>query len=191
MKAKTLSIGGDRYDQFISKKRIKAKIKKIAREIYQRYHKQQDEKNLPILLFVLTGGIYFGVDLSRQLEKLGLRHAIDTIGATRYGDSEEGGEVKLVSEPHADLTKRNVIIVEDVIDQGLTMNFVYHYVREKTKRVRVCALCLKKKHEPLIFEPSYIGFIIGRRWIVGPGLDFKQKFRGLTAIFRQRKKKKE
>ena len=183
---KRLVVDGVTYKLFISKKRIQKKIKLIARQIYEK-HKDRHDQQIPLLLYVLTGGIFFGVDMSRELERLGFVHAVDTIGYKRYSDDEQGGEIKLISEPHADLTNRLVIIVEDVIDIGVTINAGYQYAIEKTKEVEVCVLGLKKSHEQLLFEPTYVGFTLGKRWIIGPGLDSKQRYRGLRAIYRKQK----
>jgi len=86
------------YRQLYSRQQILAKVDELAASIA---HDYQDIAAAPILMFVVTGGIYFGVDLSRALDKMNFRHSVDTIGVQRYRGDEKGGLAQLISAPHA------------------------------------------------------------------------------------------
>ena len=178
-------INNDVYYILFSKRMIAKRIKELAAMIKADY---AQAKQPPILMFVLTGGLYFGTDLSKALDKIGLLHHIDTVGLKRYTEDEQGGAVVILSEPHADLSGRDVIVVEDVIDHGVTMNFLDGYLKHRTanppQSISYCALGLKASHGPLKFEVKYLGFDnLGPEWIVGYGLDSNQSLRGLEDIW--------
>jgi len=180
---KTKKINGDTYEILFNEEMIAEKIKELAAIIKGDY---ATATKPPILLIVLTGGMVFGVDLIKELDRIGLVHHVDTVGLKRYGKDEHGGAVKILSEPHADLTGRDVIVVEDVIDHGITMNFLDDYLKNSNPPASItyCALGLKRNHAPLQFEVKYLGFNdLSPAWIVGYGLDSEQAFRGLQDIW--------
>jgi len=94
----------------------------------------------------------------------------------------------LLSRPHADLGDRDVIVVEDVVDNGATMNFLHDYLSYlpiKPRSVKYCFLGIKNNHGPLKFSTNYLGFDIEPAWIVGYGLDSGQSYRGLRDIYQK------
>lgn len=189
MKTDIININGDHYKIIISKQMIADTIEELAASIKMDYAKREQP---PILLIVLTGGLYFGIDLSKKLDRIGLRHHIDTVGLKRYGGDEKGGAVDLLSRPHADLGGRDVIVIEDVVDNGATMNFLDDFLsnlKNPPKSIQYCVLGLKTHHGPLRFDIKYLGFdSISPAWIVGYGLDANQSFRGLEDIYQKIKK---
>jgi len=185
-KTTDLVINGENFEVLFSREQILNKVEELAAKIAVDF---QDILEKPVLLFVVTGGIYFGVDLSRSLDRIGFLHAVDTIGIGRYGDKEEGGPLRVVNLPHSDLAGRDIIVAEDVVDYGTSMNYLKHYLDNlpvPPNSVRYCALILKKNHGPLNFEIDYLGFAMEPAWIVGNGMDARQACRGLEAIYRKK-----
>jgi len=179
----TLRINGHNYRILFSRQEILERVAELAALIKADYRPADTP---PILMIVLTGGLYLGVDLSQALARIGFQHHVDTVGLKRYLGDEIGGEVKFLSYPHADLGGRDLIIVEDVVDEGCTMNFLDTYLKNLASpplSISYCALCLKETHGPLDFLIKYLGYTIGEEWIVGYGLDSDQGYRGLTDIY--------
>lgn len=181
---KILRINGDRYQILFSKKMISKKISELAARIKSDYAGKDQE---PILIYVLTGAIFFGADMSKKLDKIKFRHHIDSIGLKRFSKDEVGGAVEIVSRPHANFRNRDVIVVEDVVDNGATMNFLNDLLingDNPPRSIEYCILGLKNSHGPLNFSIKYLGFDnLGPEWIVGYGLDSNQAYRGLEDIW--------
>jgi len=181
-----IKIDGDTYTILFTEEMIAERIKQLAAMIKADYATAEQP---PILLIVLTGGMMFGKDLATELDRIGLVNNIDTIGLKRYGDKLQGGAVEVLSEPHANLGGRDIIVVEDVVDHGATMNFLDNYLKEKNpltppKSIAYCVLGLKSSHGPLQFDIKYLGFNkLSKAWILGYGLDYKQAFRGFKNIW--------
>lgn len=171
-------INGEEYKILFSEAKIRSRIREMAQEIKNSTNFTEP----PILIFIITGGLYFGVDLSRELDRIGFIHHVDTISLKSYS-GEQGGEVRLVSEPHASIRGRDIIIVEDIIDRGDSMNFLEGYLTAlRPSSIRYCTLLLKRNHGPLHFTVDYCGFEIDSGWIGGYGMDLDQTSRGLLFI---------
>jgi len=179
---KNLIIGKNKYRILFSQKQIANKVNELAKKIATKY---QNEGNPPILIYVLNGAMVFGVHLSESLDALGLVHQIDTVGLGRYNLKEQGGDIKLFSQPRADLSNRDLIVIEDVIDEGCTMNFLNDYLKAcQPKSITFCALGLKAHHKLLNFSVRYIGFNqLGPEWLVGYGMDSEGCYRSLSDIY--------
>lgn len=181
---RTKIIGGDLYRLFRSRQTIHKRIGQLARKIGEDY---KDRFQPPILLWVLTGGAYLGVGVSKYLDYLGVDNAVDTIGLRRYSQDEETiSQVEIVSRPHADFAGRDVIVVEDMVDEGPTMNFLHSYLQGlpvPPRSVEYCILGLRRQHGPLDFTIKYLGFEVEPGWLVGYGLDSNQRLRGLPDIW--------
>ena len=182
-KRKQVKLRGVIFEELFSRKEINQKVGDFAQKIMFNY---QHSINHPVLLIVLNGGVYFGVDLSRALDKIGCRHAIDTISLKSYESDENGGAVKIVNYPRLNLEGRDVIVVEDVIDRGDTLNFLNKYLlglKEAPHSIQYCTLLMKRNHAPLEFNLEYLPWTIGSEWIVGYGMDSGQVARGLSSIY--------
>ncbi len=163
---KKLIINEEKFEVLFNKKAVQKQVAHIAEQIAD---DKRNNSQPPILLMVLTGGLYFGVDLSRELDKRGFVHHVDTVSLKSYS-GEQGGEVRLASEPHASLKGRDIIVVEDIIDRGDSMNFLNGYlVALKPASIRFGAFLVKQNHGPLRFTIDYFGFMIGEGWLGGYG----------------------
>ena len=162
----------------ISKSEIKNKVEEISKLLTIEYK----NKN-PIIICVLNGAFIFFADLVRNLE---FDFEIDFIKISSYGRKmESSGTVRMIKDISADLTGRDVIIVEDIIDTGLTINYLRKRMIDAGVRSIAFATCLLKERKTykFNFKINYIGFNIPDRFVVGYGLDLNQRFRGLDCIY--------
>ncbi len=182
---KIIKIGAYSFKEILSPELLESEIQKIAKRISQDY---VSSENL-VLLFVTNGGMYFGTALSMALQDLGVSHYVDTVRIKRYvGDGEATTEVKISSKPSLKLSGKDVIVVEDLIDEGLTMNYLDNYLKTTEgmipKSVEYCVLVEKKEHVKLSFDIKYsILDKAGPQWLVGFGMDSNFGYRGLRGIY--------
>ena len=160
----------------ISQKEIETKVIELAKKI------EMDYKNQEVLIVgVLKGGFVFVSDLVRNIN---LDLSLDFIAVSSYGMStESSGVVKINKDIEMDLTGKNVIIVEDIIDTGLTLKYIKEYLSGKNaKSVRICTLLDKPSRRKCNVDVDYVGFEIEDLFIVGYGIDCKEKYRNLPYI---------
>ncbi len=168
---------GYKLTTLISNDEIQRRIKVIADAISEQF---KDE--IPILIGVLNGSFIFISDLMR---KLNIDCEMDFIKMSSYAGKESVGTVTLLKDISADITGRHVIIVEDIIDSGLTIKFLRDRLEgANPKSVTIVTLLLKTDIAKLDFEVDYVGFEIPPEFVVGYGLDYNQKLRHLPEIYR-------
>jgi hypoxanthine phosphoribosyltransferase len=177
-------VDGSKYEVLIAEEEIEKKVNELSEKIIMRFSRLTKP---PILMSVLTGGMYFGVDLSTRLQERGFAHQIDTVSLRTSDGDNMLGDVKMLSEPHADLHEQHIIVVEDIIDRGESMNFLDSYLRSKRPAsITYCVFLVKETHGELNFEIHLRGFDIPDYWVVGYGMDTNQLGRGLRQILRKR-----
>jgi hypoxanthine phosphoribosyltransferase len=149
----------------------------MAKEISQSY-----QNEIPILIGVLNGGFIFLADLIRNLE---IDCEIDFIRISSYGDGRStSGHVKVLKPLSADIKGRHVIVVEDIIDSGLSLNFLLKLLSAfEPLSLRTAALLVKKSRLKIDININYMGFDIEDKYVVGMGLDDKQLKRNLRSIY--------
>lgn len=136
----------------------------------------------PVLLTVMTGGIVPAVWLSTRLQ---FPHQIDYVHATRYVGETKGGRLEWRARPRIDLAGRSVLIVDDILDEGITLAAVAEYCREDgAADVRVAVL-VRKLHERNLadMKPDYLGLDVPDRYVFGCGMDYQEYYRNLPAIY--------
>ncbi len=160
----------------ISEGMIQNRIRELGEQISEDY-KEKD----PIIISILKGGVYFLADLTRAI-KIPLE--IDFIVVSSYGDSQEtSGIVRLVKDLKEDIRQRHVIIVEDIIDTGLTIDYLLNLLRaRKPASIEVCSLLSKPSRRKIDVAVKYMGFEIPDKFAVGYGLDYKQYYRNLPFV---------
>ncbi len=181
-KENIIKIGGFDYTILLSPSELQLKIKKIAKKISIDYC----DSLPPVLLVVTNGGMYFGTSLSMVLQDLGFSHSIDTVRIKRYiGDAQALSDVKITSEPTIDLSNRAIIVIEDIVDEGITLEFLNEYLKNKNvKSIEYCVLVVKKAHKILDFDIKYwILNNVGPEWLIGFGMDSDFMYRGLRGIY--------
>lgn len=163
-------------DTMISEAEIAKRVKELASEI------EADFKNEPIfLIIVLKGSFVFAADLIREMKN---DVNVDFISVSSYSDqTETTGKVKLLKDLDADITNKNIVIVEDIIDSGLTLHFLRDHLKmHKPKSIKICTLLDKPERRRVDLPVDYVGFSIPDEFIVGYGIDYAQKYRNLPYI---------
>ena len=161
----------------ISDKEIQKKISEIAEDLSNRF---KDE--VPILIGILNGSFIFMADLIRSLD---IDCEMDFIKLASYKGDKSTGTVRLLKDISADITGRHIVIVEDIIDSGLTIKFIKDRMQEAgPESLTIVTLLLKPDVANLDFPIDIVGFEIAPDFVVGYGLDYDQKMRHLPAIYR-------
>ena len=157
------------------------KIKKRVKEIAKKINSDFEHESL-IFIGVLNGSFLFFADLIRELN---IDYEIDFIKISSYGDSmKSSGTINLINDINIDVFNKNVIIVEDIVDSGNSLKYLKKVFDNKNlKSLRFITLLHKPHTSNLDFFLDYVGFEIGDEFVVGYGLDYKQKLRGLTSIY--------
>jgi hypoxanthine phosphoribosyltransferase len=160
----------------ISQDKIRQAVAKLAAEIRQDYQGKQ-----PLLIGILKGSFVFMADLVREL---GLPVEVDFVKLSSYGsDTETSGKVKVVQGLKTPIKGRDVLVVEDIVDTGLTVSFLMDYLRKKKPAsLRLCALTDKPSRHEVPVTIDYLGFTVPDKFIVGYGIDWNEKFRHLKDI---------
>lgn len=160
----------------ISEETLQARITDLARAVNEDYR----SKDL-LLVGILKGAIMFMVDIARKLDR---PLDLDFMAISSYGNAtESSGVVRILKDLDEPIAGRNVLIVEDIIDTGLTLRYlVENLQRRDPASLEVCALLDKAKARQKVIEPKYLGFELPDRFVVGYGLDYAQKYRNLPYI---------
>lgn len=160
----------------ISEARIKARVAELADEI-----KRDIPEGTIILLGVLKGAVHFLSDLAREI---GERAKLDFIQPSSYGaSSKSSGVVKLVKDHDFSIEGEHVVIVEDIVDTGLTLQYLKELLETRNPAsLRTAALLSKPAARKTNVDADYVGFSIPNEFVVGYGLDFDERYRGLPHI---------
>jgi hypoxanthine phosphoribosyltransferase len=135
-----------------------------------------------IALCVLKGAMFFCSDLMRNI---GFDVALDFIQVSSYGNQKtSSGVVTILKEPQLDMRDRSVLIVEDIIDSGLSMNEVFRYINldKGAREVRTATFLDKPTARRVPFKADYVGFSIDPKFVIGYGLDYAEKYRNIPEI---------
>jgi len=164
-------------EPLITSDRIQARVRELAAEI-ERDYPPEDEIHL---VGVLKGGFMFMADLIRAMSA---RVTLDFIAVSSYAQSRtSSGEVRLLKDLDSRLEGRHVIIVEDIVDTGLTLTYLQDILRARAPRtLRTACLLSKPSRRMVDVSVDYVGFTIEDRFVVGYGLDFAEKYRNLDYI---------
>jgi hypoxanthine phosphoribosyltransferase len=156
--------------------RIQERVREMGREITRDYR----DKNLH-LLGVLKGACVFLSDLMRAID---LPLSIDFIGISSYGAStKSSGEVRITKDLDKSLAGKDVLVVEDIVDTGLTLNYLINIFRAReVNSVQIAALLDKPERHEIEVATRYIGFTIPNHFVVGYGLDFAESYRNLPFV---------
>ena len=162
---------------FISESRLKRKVKAVAKKINRDYKGKK-----PIFIGILNGSFIFLSDLIREVN---VECEIDFLKLSSYGDEKiSSGDVRLLKDLNCEIENRDIIIVEDIVDSGLSVKFIKDIIEaKKPASLRFVSLLFKKDVSNLDFEINYVCFKIKNKFVVGYGLDFAQKYRNLKAIY--------
>ena len=160
----------------ITRQQIADGVARIGREITRDFAGQS-----VVLVGVLKGACFFLTDLARQIE---LDTTFDFIAVRSYGTKKESaGEVQLIKDVTTPLEDKNVVLVEDILDTGLTFSFLKKLLQaRKPRTLKFAALLDKPSRRQMPVEADYVGFKIPDKFVVGYGLDYAERFRNLPDI---------
>jgi len=160
----------------ISQKKIKQTVSRLAAEISRDYKGKE-----PLLICILKGSFVFMADLIRQLD---LPAKVDFVKLSSYGAGKETtGKTKLVQGLKTPIKGKDIIVIEDIVDTGLTISFLLDYLKKKSPAsLKLCALADKPSRRRVPVTIDYLGFSIPDKFIVGYGIDWNEKFRYLPDI---------
>jgi hypoxanthine phosphoribosyltransferase len=160
----------------VTQEQMRARIRELGRQISTDYA----EKNL-VLVGVLKGAYAFYADLARAI-RIPMR--VDFIVVTSYGKrAKTSGKVKLVTELTENIKGQDVLLVEDIVDSGLTVqHLMKSLAKKKPRSLRVCTLLSKPDRRLVNVQVHYVGFKIPDQYVIGYGLDYQQQYRNLPYL---------
>lgn len=159
----------------INETKLQKRIEEIAKQIMKDYEGQD-----LVFICVLKGGVFFTIDLAKKI-KNNIR--FEFIEVSSYEGTESTGKIKLNKDITSSVEGQNVIIVEDIIDTGRTLNYLVEHLKEKNpKSIEICTLLSKPSRRIIELEVKYIGFQIDDLFVIGYGLDDEQNKRNLPYI---------
>lgn len=169
-------VQGDLSHVLLSEEQITTRIEELAHQVEQDY----DGRDL-ILVGVLKGAMMVMADFARALSR-GVE--VDWMAVSSYGSgTKSSGVVRILKDLEADIAGRNVLIVEDILDSGLTLSWLVSNLKSRgAASVEVLTLLRKPEAVKIAIEPRYVGFDIPNEFVVGYGLDFAQRYRNLRCI---------
>ena len=167
----------DLGDVVVSAEQITTRVSELGVQITSDY-----ADDAPLLVGVLKGAMHFISDLSRCIQ---LPVDVDFMAVSSYGSATKtSGIVRIVKDLDIDLTGRHVLVVEDIIDSGLTLNYLRRYLDARgAASIEVCALLVKEGALNVATDIRYVGFEIPKTFVVGYGLDVNERYRNLDSIF--------
>ena len=167
----------EKINVLIDEESLDKRIKELAEKISKDYKNEEI-----VLVCILKGAVYFSVELSKKITNNTV--ILDFMKVSSYGNNTETtGKINFKLDTSIELENKNVIIVEDIIDSGLTLNYLYDYLKKKNpKTLKICVLLDKKERRKKDIKVDYTGFEIEDKFVVGYGLDYQEKYRNLPYI---------
>ena len=160
----------------IDESALAARIAELGAEITEDYRGRD-----PLLIGVLKGAVFFMADLMRQID---IPCEVDFMAISSYGGSvDSSGVVRILKDLDASIEDRHVLVVEDIIDSGLTLSYLLRNLEARNPAsLEICALLTKPERRVEHVVCRYVGFDIPNRFVIGYGLDFAERYRNLPFI---------
>lgn len=170
-------VGDEKFKLLFSEEQIQKRTEELAKQISNEYR-----NTVPVFIGVLNGSFLFMSDLIRYVT---IDCEIDFFKLSSYGDAKiSSGRVKLLKELNCDVNGRDIIIVEDIVDTGLSVKYIEKlFKKHKPKSMSVVSLLVKQDSLKYDLKIDYIGFNIPSKFVIGYGLDYGQKYRNLRSIY--------
>jgi len=175
---KAIQVNGDTFVPMISERRIRARIRELAQQI-----SDDHRGTVPVFIGILNGSFIFFADLIREVS---IPCEVDFLKLSSYGDAKiSSGNVRLLKDLNCQVEGRNIVVVEDVIDSGLSMEYIKALIQHQNpKSLKVVTLLYKKEAVKTAVTIDYTGFTIPKDFVIGYGLDYAQRMRNLKQIYR-------
>jgi hypoxanthine phosphoribosyltransferase len=177
LKNEKLLIENEVFVPLIEENKLQERIRELGEEITRDY-----KGKIPVFIGVLNGAFLFMSDLVKNVD---LDCEIDFFKLSSYGDAKiSSGKVTLIKELNCEVNGRDIIIVEDIVDSGLSIKFIEeHIAQHNPSSMKVVSLLVKPKSLKYNVKIDYIGFDIPSEFVIGYGLDYAQKYRNLRSIY--------
>lgn len=157
----------------------KTDIEKKVEELAARISKDYDQEGV-VLICNLKGAFIFLADLCR---KITIPVSVDFIATTSYKGTRTSGDVRIIKDLKMEVRDRHIILVEDIVDTGFTLEYIIEYLQlHHPRSIRVCTLLDKKCKREINVPIDYTGFVIDDVFVVGYGLDYNERYRELDYI---------
>jgi hypoxanthine phosphoribosyltransferase len=166
----------DKIKVLVPRQKIKSTVKRLAAEITRDYR----DKN-PVIMGILKGSFIFLSDLARELD---FPLEIEFVRLYSYGKGQQtSGTVKMAHGLRTEITGRHVLVVEDIVDSGITLTYLMQYLKKKKPAsLKLCALTDKPSRRVAQLDIDYMGLSVPDKFLVGYGMDYDEKYRNLQDI---------
>jgi len=172
----TVTIHSKTFVKYIDQIDIRKAVQRIASQIEKEY-----AGDVPVFVVVLNGAIFFAADLMLQLN---IPLEVCSVKCSSYSGTQSSGDVKQLIGITKNIANRKVIIVEDIVDTGQTIKYIYEQLLDKkVKDIKIAAFALKKEVYNENIPIDYIGFEIEDKFVVGYGLDYNELGRNLKGVY--------
>ncbi len=164
----------------LTEEQIQKRVQELGAQITADLKKTNGEGERPVFLCTLKGAVYFFADVTKNI-----KHPLmlDFARLSSYKNSMESGEMELISDFTTDISGKDVIIVEDIIDSGKTLNYFVNLLKQRKPRsIKICAFLDKKERRQVEIKADYVAFDIDCGFVVGYGLDYAEKYRELPYL---------
>lgn len=160
----------------------KEAIARIVADLGRRISSDYKNREL-VVIGVLKGAFVFLADLIRKIDGVDL--SVDFVRTASYGsDSESSGQIQLSKDIEVEISGKDVLIVEDILDSGLTAAYLMEFFRQrKPKSIKFCAFIDKQERRQVDLQADYVGFSVERGFLVGYGLDYAEQYRNLPGVY--------
>ena len=163
------------YKQTVSAQEIQARVKELGKQITQDYQGKS-----PVVICMLKGAVYFFADLTKNID---LPIMIDFARLSSYRNGTVSGEMQVIADITTNITGKDVLIVEDIVDSGKTLSyFVKMLEKQNPASIKICAFLDKKERREVDIKVDYVGFDIPNYFVIGYGLDYAEKYRELPFL---------
>ncbi len=159
----------------ITEQEIASRTRELAKQIQKDYNNEEI-----VIVCILKGATFFAVELAKRIESDTI---IDFMKVSSYEGTESTGKINFTLDISEDITGKNVLIVEDIVDTGRTLAYVKKYLESKNpKNVKICTMLNKKERRVIDLNPEYVAFDIPDKFVIGYGLDYDEKYRNLPYV---------
>ena len=159
----------------ITEQEIASRTRELAKQIQKDYNNEEI-----VIVCILKGATFFAVELAKRIESDTI---IDFMKVSSYEGTESTGKINFTLDISEDISGKNVLIVEDIVDTGRTLAYVKKYLESKNpKNVKICTMLNKKERRVIDLNPEYVAFDIPDKFVIGYGLDYDEKYRNLPYV---------
>lgn len=175
--SETIKIDGDVFKILLDEETIDKRVNELGEQLSSDYNGR-----LPIFIGVLNGSVIFFADLIRNIS---IDCEVDFLKLSSYGDAKiSSGKVTLLKDLNCQIESRDIVIVEDIVDTGLSIDYMKKLIGEHNPQsVKVVTLLHKAEATKYDVQLDYVGFKIPNKFVIGYGLDHSQKYRNLKSIY--------